>query len=248
MSPEQHNWSPIDHGAIRESDGAFPFATDTEGNTVLWSPEISSHIHLIGPPGSGKTATKQVLTYNALTQGWTVYIIATALEKTNYTFAKGYAQEVATDQHHALEVLQQVVKIMERRQHLMTEHQVQRCNDLREASDRHQVLLVIDEVTALYDSDIGNQATQLSQRIAAEGRACSIFMACSSQRCSSGTRRQHPVSMKDRGSAHIDFWNCDRNTPGQGIWQDVRGEHATEIHVWHQPDQHQTLANHLCEK
>lgn len=140
--------APFDWDEIYSSK-TIPFGTGVEGEPISFDLTDSSHLLLVGGSGSGKSISATALITPFLIQGYDIYIADPMKGAADFQYAEPWLKAVATDTLEASEMMNTVVKEMERRRNLNAQYGAATYRDLPEEVRPNHMVVFIDEVTSL---------------------------------------------------------------------------------------------------
>lgn len=135
----------IEEACSRYDRATIPLAVDEEGNVIEWHPKINPHMLLMGPTGTGKTATIHNALVGGARLGARVFIID--FKGGEFTAFRDYPNVVAvlTEPHEAIALVATVYKEMQARYNLYK-------RDRRALAGKEPFLIIFDEYTEFQEA------------------------------------------------------------------------------------------------
>ncbi|MHB8319954.1 MAG: FtsK/SpoIIIE domain-containing protein [Acidimicrobiales bacterium] len=131
----------------------YAFATGVDGEPVVFDPQVSPHVVVIGQAGSGKSVCIQGLAYCAATRGAEVHIVDPMKAAADFGFIEPYARTVAVTISDAAAVLRAVYADVKQRAQMNAQYSVGSYMDLPEGVRPVPIVVVVDEFTSLITSE-----------------------------------------------------------------------------------------------
>lgn len=135
----------IEEACSRYDRATIPLAVDEEGNVIEWHLKINPHMLLMGPTGTGKTATIHNALVGGARLGARVFIID--FKGGEFTAFRDYPNVVAvlTEPHEAIALVATVYKEMQARYNLYK-------RDRRALAGKEPFLIIFDEYTEFQEA------------------------------------------------------------------------------------------------
>lgn len=171
----------------------IPLAVDEEGNIIEWNLKVNPHMLLMGPTGTGKTATINNAIVQASRLGVRIFIIDfKGGEFTNY---RTYPNVVAviTEPHEAIALVNTIYKEMQARYNLYK-------RDRRALAGKEPFMIIFDEYTEFQDVIKAFYANHKEKKGA---RDCPTLRQFSSLLRLGRTSRFHCVAALQRADAEF---------------------------------------------
>lgn len=181
---------------------AFPLGLDADGSHCWADIEEVKHLLVAGATGGGKTTFMHTLLQTLISRNDADQLELWLIDLKGQEFSKyerlkpqkgssdGVVRHIATDPQSAIEVLDQAVKEIKRRNGLMQQHDASNLDDLMHLSGQRlrRIVIAIDEVAVLtLDREriakhtVGSWAHHLITQIAALGRAAGVHCVVATQ-------------------------------------------------------------------
>jgi hypothetical protein len=124
---------------------AIPLAVDEEGTVIQWNLKVNPHMLLMGPTGTGKTATIHNAIVQAARLGVRIFIID--FKGGEFTSYRNYPNVVAvlTEPHEAIALVNTIYKEMQARYNLYK-------RDRRALASKEPFMIVFDEYTEFQEA------------------------------------------------------------------------------------------------
>jgi S-DNA-T family DNA segregation ATPase FtsK/SpoIIIE len=135
----------IEDACARYDRATIPIAVDEEGNVIEWHLKVNPHMLLMGPTGTGKTATIHNALVGGARLGARVFIID--FKGGEFTAFRDYPNVVSvlTEPHEAIAMVATVYKEMQSRYNLYK-------RDRRALAGKEPFLIIFDEYTEFQES------------------------------------------------------------------------------------------------
>lgn len=135
----------IEEACERYDRATIPLAVDEEGNVIEWYLKVNPHMLLMGPTGTGKTATIHNALVGGARLGARVFIID--FKGGEFTAFRDYPNVVAvlTEPHEAIAMVATVYKEMQSRYNLYK-------RDRRALAGKEPFLIIFDEYTEFQEA------------------------------------------------------------------------------------------------
>jgi S-DNA-T family DNA segregation ATPase FtsK/SpoIIIE len=135
----------IEEACERYDRATIPLAVDEEGNVIEWYLKVNPHMLLMGPTGTGKTATIHNALVGGARLGARVFIID--FKGGEFTAFRDYPNVVAvlTEPHEAIALVTTIYKEMQARYNLYK-------RDRRALAGKEPFLIIFDEFTEFQEA------------------------------------------------------------------------------------------------
>ena len=164
-------------------EGGLPFLfSETDERQALWV-DMNQNPHLLvaGSTGSGKSVFLHNLIYNALRrEDIELFLVDTKLVEFHQYANEPQVHNVASNYLEALNVLETLCQVMEKRYQLWRQYNftnLEQCPELF-----NKILLVIDEAADVLLADQGRMFEKTLIKLAAKSRAAGIHIVLATQR------------------------------------------------------------------
>ncbi|WP_099020956.1 FtsK/SpoIIIE domain-containing protein [Mycolicibacterium palauense] len=143
--PVQAPVSTVEQACATYDHAAIPLAVDEEGTVIEWNLKVNPHMLLMGPTGTGKTATIHNAIVQAARLGVRIFIID--FKGGEFTSYRTYPNVVAvlTEPHEAIALVNTIYKEMQQRYNLYKRNR-------RALSTKEPFMIVFDEYTEFQDA------------------------------------------------------------------------------------------------
>ncbi|WP_142277547.1 FtsK/SpoIIIE domain-containing protein, partial [Mycobacterium timonense] len=170
---------------------AIPLAVDEEGNIIEWNLKVNPHMLLMGPTGTGKTATIHNAIVQAARLGVRIFIID--FKGGEFTSYRTYPNVVAvlTEPHEAIALVNTIYREMQARYNLYK-------RDRQALASKEPFMIVFDEYTEFQEAIKTFYANHKEKKAA---RDCPTLRQFSSLLRLGRTSRFHCVAALQRADA-----------------------------------------------
>jgi hypothetical protein len=143
--PVQAPVSTVEEACATYDHAAIPLAVDEEGNVIEWNLKVNPHMLLMGPTGTGKTATIHNAIVQAARLGVRIFIID--FKGGEFTSYRTYPNVVAvlTEPHEAIALVNTIYKEMQQRYNLYKRNR-------RALASKEPFMIVFDEYTEFQEA------------------------------------------------------------------------------------------------
>lgn len=143
--PVQPPVSTVEQACATYDHAAIPLAVDEEGNVIEWNLKVNPHMLLMGPTGTGKTATIHNAIVQAARLGVRIFIID--FKGGEFTSYRTYPNVVAvlTEPHEAIALVNTIYKEMQQRYNLYKRNR-------RALASKEPFMIVFDEYTEFQEA------------------------------------------------------------------------------------------------
>lgn len=143
--PVQAPVSTVEQACATYDHAAIPLAVDEEGTVIEWNLKVNPHMLLMGPTGTGKTATIHNAIVQAARLGVRIFIID--FKGGEFTSYRTYPNVVAvlTEPHEAIALVNTIYKEMQQRYNLYKRNR-------RALSTKEPFMIVFDEYTEFQEA------------------------------------------------------------------------------------------------
>lgn len=181
----------VEEACATYDHAAIPLAVDEEGNIIEWNLKVNPHMLLMGPTGTGKTATIHNAIVQAARLGVRIFIID--FKGGEFTSYRNYPNVVAvlTEPHEAIALVNTIYKEMQARYNLYK-------RDRRALASKEPFMIIFDEYTEFQEAIKNFYANHKEKKGA---RDCPTLRQFSSLLRLGRTSRFHCVAALQRADA-----------------------------------------------
>lgn len=142
----------FDFGAYRPGT-EVPFAQTVDGSTVTFDTKHDPHLLVLGPSGSGKSATLMALINGMFGAGFDLVLLDPSKGGADFQYAKPWFTAMTGDVHEASALMDWAYGEVKRRKDMNAAHGASSIKELPEEIRPRPLAVVIDEFTSLMLAD-----------------------------------------------------------------------------------------------